>query len=91
MLVPSLLAALDLLAQALVEVAVVVQAGEAVGDGLELGAPGLHRRVVEHRGEGLRHVAPQALDLGDALRRGDVGGDDGDDGAVGVHAPARRR
>ena len=88
---PLLLAAFDLLAETLVEVAVVVEAGEAVGDRLELGAAGLDRCVVEHRGEGLGHVAAQTLDFGDALRRGDVRRDDGDDGAVRVHARVRRR
>ena len=88
---PLLLAALDLLAQALVEVAVVVEAGEAVGDGLELGAARLHGGVVEHGGERLGDVAAQALDLGDALGGRDVGGDHGDDVAVRVATPARRR
>ena len=75
--------ALDLLRQPLVQVAMVVETGETVGDGVELGAGESRRGGLEHRREGLRHVAAQALHLGAAHPgRRDVGLDDRDDRAV---------
>ena len=68
----------------------VVETGETVGDGVELGAAEARRGRLEHGGEGLGHVAAQALHLGAAHsgRRG-VGLDDGDDLIAGVAQAAR--
>ena len=54
------------------KVAVVVEAGEAVGDRLELGVSETRGGVRDHRGERLRDVAAQTVDLGRAGRRGEV-------------------
>ena len=70
----------DLLRQTLMQVAVVVEARETVGDRVELGATEPCRGGLEHGSESLRHVAAQAFHLGaaDAGRR-HVGLDDRDD------------
>jgi hypothetical protein len=79
----SLDAALYLLAQSFVEVAVVVQAGEAVGDRLDLRASGLRGGSLQHRRERLRHLAVRAFSMGHALGGRDVR-DETDHAAVGV-------
>ena len=56
--------ALDLLREALVQVAVVVEAGEAVGDRVERLATEALRGRLQQRREGLRDVAAQSLHLG---------------------------
>ena len=66
------------------EVAVVVQAGQRVGDGLDLRAPGLCGGRIQHGGEGLRHRTLHAFSRRDALGGGDLGGEYGDDGPFGV-------
>ncbi len=69
--------AFDLLAETLVQVAVVVEAGETVGDRVQLGARQPASGGLEHRGKGLRDVAAQTLHLvRRRLRRGHVDGDD---------------
>ena len=49
--------ALELLLEALVQVAVVVEAGEAVGDGLDLGPAEADGGRLQHRRQGVRAVA----------------------------------
>ena len=67
----------ELLAQALVQVAVVVEAGERVGDRVDLGPAEAHRGGLQHRGERLARVGAEGL-AGRALERRQVGDHGGD-------------
>ena len=81
-LVVALAQARELLVEALVQVAVVVEAGEAVADRLELDTAAAPRRGLEHRRQRAREVGVELLQAG-RLDCRQVDAEGADDGAVG--------